>query len=193
MEPGVKNLTNTERATSEEMTQAPSITAFIIYRQRSTLGALPEVVLQLAATILQDYIYEGIPVHMGPAWTQRSLERANAKGSHFSACTPKITEFIRGDMRQHVQCCFRILLPAVNAVRVFGDKLKLSCIDAAHQDHLRPCLITKPLKNPDEGMPSVNETTEREVASEPMQFRRTLPHILQATWESDRAKGPIWV
>ena len=102
METGVKNLTNTERATSEEMTQAPSITAFIIYRQRSTLGALPEVVLQLAATILQDYIYEGIPVNMGPAWTQRSLERSNAKGSHFSACTPKITEFICGEMRQRV-------------------------------------------------------------------------------------------
>ena len=36
------------------------------------------------------------------------------------------------------------------------------------------------LENPDKGMPIVNDTTYREVASELMQFGISFPHILQA-------------
>ena len=46
---------------------------------------------------------------------------------------------------------------------------------------------------PDEGMPSVNDIIDREVAPESMQFGRALPCILQAIWEADPVQGPVQV
>ena len=42
-------------------------------------------------------------------------------------------------------------------------------------------------------MSSVNNTTDREVAPESMQFGRAFPFILQAIWEADLDEGPVRV
>ena len=67
-----------------------------------------------------------------------------------------------------------------NAARLFGDKLKLTCIAAVPQYHRRLRLIINLLAQPDEGTPSANDTMDREVAPESMQFGRAFPHILQS-------------
>ena len=54
-------------------------------------------------------------------------------------------------------------------------------------------LYHKPVVKPDEGKPSVNGTTDREISPVSMQFEQALPHILQAIWEVDPAEGPVWV
>ena len=42
-------------------------------------------------------------------------------------------------------------------------------------------------------MTSVNDTTDREVAPELMQFGRDFPRILQEIWEVDPVEGPFRV
>ena len=101
--------------------------------------------------------------------------------------------FIWGDKKPRIQYGFSILLPAADAVRMFGAKLKLSCIAAVSQAHLRPRLILNLLVKQDEGTPSFNQTTEREVALESMLFGRASPCILQSIWEVDPVQGPIRV
>ena len=104
-----------------------------------------------------------------------------------------MTAFIHGDMRQCVQYVFSILFPAADTVRLFGDNMKLSRIPEVTQEHCRLCLIINLVFQPDEGMPSVNDTTEREVSPESMQFERAFPRILQAIWEADPDKGSVQV
>ena len=62
-------------------------------------------------------------------------------------------EFIYREMRHCVRDGFSILLPAADTVRVFGDKLKISCIAAVPQEHQRLRLIINLSAQPCEGMP----------------------------------------
>ena len=50
-------------------------------------------------------------------------------------------------MQQSVQDYFSIVLPTVDTVQMFGDKLKISCIAAAPQAHNRPRLIINLTEN----------------------------------------------
>ena len=61
------------------------------------------------------------------------------------------------------------------------------------QDHRHPRLILKLWAQPDKETPSVNDTTDREIATELMQFGRAFPRILKAIWGSDLAEGPVRV
>ena len=74
-----------------------------------------------------------------------------------------------------------------------GGGLKLYCIAAVTQEYRRLQLILKLLAQSDKGKPSVNETTDREVTPESMQFGCSFPRILQAIWEADPVKGPVRV
>ena len=112
------------------MSQSPSLTAFVVSQKGGTLGALPDSVRYLLAALVRGYIYEGIPVHTVPYWSWKALDRSISKIPHASGCTPGMTVFIRGDMRKHVRVEFIILLPATDAVRVFGEDLNMSFINA---------------------------------------------------------------
>ena len=79
-----------------------------------------------------------------------------------------MTESIRGEMRQRVRDGFSILLPATDAVRLFGENLKLLRITVVPQENRRPRLTINLLEQTDEGTSSVNNTTDREVAPESM-------------------------
>ena len=77
-----------------------------------------------------------------------------------------MTAFIRGKMQQSIKDGFIILIPAADTIKLFREKLKLSCITAVPQAHFRlpPILIF--LAQPDSDTPSVNKTTDRETATE---------------------------
>ena len=60
-----------------------------------------------------------------------------------------MTSFVHREIRQREQDGFSILIPEEYTVRVFGDKLKLSCIDDINQEHRRLRLIINPLEKPD--------------------------------------------
>ena len=145
-----------------------------------------------AAELLRTYVEEGIPAHTGPLWLLQLKETA-ISGPHTLACTPDMTTFIRGEMQRRVNNGFSILLPAADAIRLFGEKLKLSRILAVPQEHRRPRLILNLLAQPDSDTPSFNETTDREAAPESLQFGRAFPRILQAVWEADPVQGPVRV
>ena len=82
---------------------------------------------------------------------------------------------------------------AADAERSFGDKLNLSLITAVLQEHRSPGLILNLLEQPDKGKPSVNNTTDRDIVPELMQFGNAFPRILQAIWEADPVKVPVRV
>ena len=90
-------------------------------------------------------------------------------------------------MQWMVQDGFSILLPAEDAVEVFGERIKLSRIVVVPQYNLRPWLILNLSSQPNKVTPSFNDTTDREIALEAMQFGKSLLRILQAIWEADPA------
>ena len=102
-----------------------------------------------------------------------------------------MARFIFVEIHRKVQDIFSILLPAADAVCIFGEKHKIYCIMEVPQAHLRQHLILNLLTKPDKGTPSINNTTNRDVALESMQFGRDSSCILQAIWEADPAKGPV--
>ena len=83
-------------------------------------------------------------------------------------------------MHRRVQDRFIILFPAEDALWVFGEKLKLSCIAALPQAHLRPRLILNLLAQPNKVTPSVNDITYSGISPESIQFRMSFLRILQA-------------
>ena len=90
-----------------------------------------------------------------------------------------MTDFIRGEMQRRIKYGFRIFLPSADAIRLFGEKLKLSCITEMPQAHRRLRLIINLPSQPDSDMSSVNTTTNREAAPESLKFGRAFLHILQ--------------
>ena len=68
--------------------------------------------------------------------------------THASACTPDVVGFIGREMQRMLQYGFRILLPAADIVRIFGERIKLSRIAEVLQAHLWPRLILNLSKIP---------------------------------------------
>ena len=106
---------------------------------------------------------------------------------------PRDDFLLPGRLRRRIKDGLSILLPAADAMRLFGDKLKLSRIAAVPQAHRRPRLILNLSAQPDLNTLSVNETTDREAAPESLQFGQAFPLILQAVWEADPVQGPFQV
>ena len=104
-----------------------------------------------------------------------------------------MTVFIYGEMQSRVQDGFSILLPMADALSMFRDNLNISCITEFPQAHFQPRLILNLLAKPNYGTPSVNDTTDREVALELMKFGQAFPCILQAIWEADPDEVPVRV
>ena len=80
--------------------------------------------------------------HPGPC--RRWISIAWLVGGGGGSCviiTPAITAFICRDMRKRTRDEFSILLSTADAVRVFGEKIKLSHIVSLPQEHLYLCLI----------------------------------------------------
>ena len=137
MELSANNLAAKALEILEVLKQDPYLTAFIASRKRVTLGALSAAVQHPAAPVLRKYENKGIPVHTGPSWTQRDLDQAITEEPYTSAYKQEIKPFMSGEIRQSVQDGCSILLSAADVVRLFGDKLKLSCIAAFLQEYLR--------------------------------------------------------
>ena len=104
-----------------------------------------------------------------------------------------MTTFIWGDIQIRIKDGFSILLPAADAVRLFGENLKLSCIVAVPQAHRRPRLILNLKAKLEGGMSSVNDTTDSEAVLESLKFCGAFPHIIQAVWEANPAQGLVHV
>ena len=79
-----------------------------------------------------------------------------------------MTAFIRRELHKRLQGGFSILLPASDAVRLFGKNLKISRIAAVPQEHQHPRLILDLLAQTYKGVLSVNDTMVREIALESM-------------------------
>ena len=146
-----------------------------------------------AADLLKTYVEEGIPAHTGPPWSPEALETAISKGSHASSCTLEMNSFIRGELWRRIKDGFSILLPVADAMQLFGERLKLSCIAAVLQAHRHPCLTLNLSAQPESDTLSVNETTNREAVPESLYFGWDFPCILQAVWEADPVQGPVRV
>ena len=154
----------TARDNGVDIRQATSLRDFISYKQRRTLGALPEAVSHPAATLLWSYMEEGIPANIGPPWLRSTLDETISNGLHVSACAPDMVSFIQGELQWQIHDGFSILLSVDDNVQVFGKNLKYYCIAAVPQDQHFPHLILNFLAQPDKENPCVNDTTDREIA-----------------------------
>ena len=96
-------------------------------------------------------------------------------------------------MQLRIKDGFSILIPASDTIILFGEKLKLSCIATVTQAHRCPRLILNLSDQLDANTPGVNNSTDRKVAPDSLQFGRAFPHILQEVWDTDLVQDPIWV
>ena len=71
-------------------------------------------------------------------------------------------------MQRRIKYGFGILILSADSIRLFGERLKLSYIAAVPKAHRRLRLILNLLAQPDSDTPSVNDTTNREAAPEPL-------------------------
>ena len=71
-----EDISETARATVEDICQALSLQEFIASKQQETLGALLEAVSHPTATLLQSYVDEGIHVIMGSPWLRADLDES---------------------------------------------------------------------------------------------------------------------
>ena len=88
--------------------------------------------------------------------------------------------FIREEMQRMVHDGFRTLFPVEYGVLVFRENLKISRIVAVPQANLQLRLILNLLSQPDKVTPSINDTTDRDIEPESMQFGQAFPYILHA-------------
>ena len=119
------------------------------------------------------------------------MDEAILNGPHASACVPDVVRFIRGELWRRLQDGFSILLSAEDAVQLFGEKLKLSRITAVPQAQRQPRIILNLLAPPNKEIPSVNNTIDRDIDPESIQFGRAFTRILQAIWEADQEEGLV--
>ena len=84
--------------------------------------------------------------------------------------------FIQGGVQKRVQDGFIVHLPMAEAVHIFGERLKISLIASVPQAHIRLRLILNLSEKTYEGTPSVNDTTEMEIALESIQLGER-PHV----------------
>ena len=101
------------------------------------LGALPAEVSHMETALIQYYAEECIPVITGPPWSGEALYNDTNNRPHASERTPEMVGFIQGEVQQSVHDGFSILLPVDDVVRIFGERLDLSCISAVPQAHCR--------------------------------------------------------
>ena len=128
---------------------------------------------------------------VSPGTEDRHLQGATRLSLH-----PEMTSFIRGEMQQRIKDGFSILLPAADAIQLFGERLKLSRIAAVPHAHCRPRLILNLLAQPDSDTISVNKTTDREaprsrfisVGPSPVSCRR----YGRRTWSRVRSGSQNW-
>ena len=92
--------------------------------------------------------------------------------------------FICREIHQRDKYGLSILLPAADVVWIFGEKFKLSRITEVPQAHCQLRLSLNMSEKLDKGTPIVNNTTDREVTPESMQFGISFTCILQAIWEA---------
>ena len=104
-----------------------------------------------------------------------------------------MTTFIWGEMQRRIKYGFSILLPAADVIQLFGARLKLSRIAEVPQAHCSPRLILNLSAQPDSDTPSVQKTTNREAALEPLQFSWYFSRIMYAVWEADPVQVPVRV
>ena len=115
--------------------------------------------------LFQSYVDEGIPATPCPPWLSRmALEESIRNEPHASECALDVVCFIQGELQLRVQDVFSILLSAKDTVRLFGEKLNLSCIVAVPHAQCWPRLIMNLSAPLDKETPSVNNTTDRQIA-----------------------------
>ena len=79
-----------------------------------------------------------------------------------------MVRFIPGELWRRIQDGFSILLSAEDALRLLGEKLKLSRITAIAQAQRRPHLILSLLAEANKETPSDNDITDRDITPESM-------------------------
>ena len=94
---------------------------------------LLEAVQHPMESLLQEYVVEGLLIHMGSTCSRKSLDHAFKTFPHTSPCTPVTTMLICREMHQQVRDDFNIILPAADVVWVFVDELNLTRIAVVPQ------------------------------------------------------------
>ena len=96
-------------------------------------------------------------------------------------------------MQRRIRDGFSILIPAADAVWIFGAKLKISLIKKVPKAYRQPRLILNLSTKPDKDTPIVNDTTDKNFYLESMKFGRAFPCTLESIWEADPVQGPVQV
>ena len=178
--------------TAEEMHVNNNTITFIQSRQQPTL-AMPPQLFHPAADLLHSYTKNKFPAKVGPQWPLASIMAGIKKGPHTSATSQQSTAFCRRELLECSQRGFSIILSVCNALHFFGRKIGISRLACLDYQNRKPRLICNSSKAPDTIIQSVNDSTDKSINPQAMQFGSCLPRLLQNIWEADPDKGPVLI
>ena len=130
---------------------------------------------------------------MGAPCLLATIREAIATGPHASTLKPAAISFCRRELLERAQRGFSIILPEGVALKVFGDRIRISRLASVDHDNWKPRLICNYTATPNAITSSVDASTDKESAPRVIQFGACLPRFLQKIWEADPSKGLVWL
>ena len=176
----------------QRLRSASSTTSVIKSLQQPMVRA-PTSAYHPAHALLDSYATDGFPAAVGAPWPISSILAAIATGPHKSTLAKDSVHFVREELFERTTRGFSIILTKDDALKYFGDRLRISRLASVDQKNRKPRLICNSTAAPDDLTPSVNASTDSSSNPNAIQFGSCLPRVLQKIWEADPADGPVFL
>ena len=111
-----------------------------------------------------------------------SILAAIATGPHKSTMTKDAVNFVREELLERTKRGFRIILTKAEALKHFGNRLRISRLVSVDQVNMKPRLICNYTAAPDPTIYSVNVSLDTSSNPKAIQFSTCLPRLLQKKW-----------
>ena len=190
--PHADSLVSAARSMGKQFKSSPDVDDIIHVLQQPMVSA-PTSTFHPAAELLASYSKDGFPALVGEKWPMASILSAIKTGPHTSTLTQESVHFVRGELFDRTKRGFSIILTKDDALKYFGNRLRISRLASVDQANRKPRLICNSTAAPDTITPSVNASSDSSSNPNAIQFGSCLARLLQKIWEADPADGPVYL
>lgn len=110
---------------SDRLQNSPSITSVIRNLQQHMVRA-PTSAYHPASALLDSYAKDGFPASVGNPWPMSSILVAITTGPHKSTLVKDSVHFVKEELYERTKRGFSIILAKDDALKYFGDRLRIS-------------------------------------------------------------------
>ena len=92
-------------------------------------------------SLLEEYVYNGLPVEVGPKWSINTIWNSIRKGPHSSTLSLESVAFCRREIMERTHWGFSIFFSMTDLITLFGTALHISRLALVDKANLKPRLI----------------------------------------------------